>query len=137
MKKNTFIFIIISIFVIILFSCDLLPVSIEERISLFVDALNSSAPDRQLYEHFHPDLGYYDQLDEDYFDSTPLSSANQPFSITPTGSPYDVGGGLQRVDANFDSDVLSSSNCYFRMKMDGQDWYIIYFYLDAWYIQKK
>ena len=139
MKNNKAIFFLLAIFLLFIFySCDLPPVSIEDRLEAFQDDLNKNAVDRantNFQDHFHSDMSQYAAMAggaaHTYFDAGQFPISSQDFDIIPVGSATDIGGNIMRQNADIIRDGAADydfSNTFFNMKQeDGEDWYIIRF----------
>jgi hypothetical protein len=140
--KYTKIFLIFIILLILLtYACELLPVSIEQRIASFESDLNKSAADRpnaDFQKHFHTGITYYDDIagaaGHGFFEPTfPVEGPDyRPFDIQLDGSAYSVGGGQMRQDVDIIRDggavnnFLSSETTYFILEQEGgESWYIV------------
>jgi hypothetical protein len=135
MKKLIIIFIGIGVVLLILTGCPM-GITIESRIGMFESDLNSL--DRsELYKNFHPDATYYNLIkDPEYFNGSPLSSANMPFHFSNLSEPVDSGDGQKTLTANFSSGVTSDT-CTFIMEQSGIDWLIRRFDLSSFNIHKS
>ncbi|MBN1697512.1 MAG: hypothetical protein JW881_08370 [Spirochaetales bacterium] len=114
-------------------SCDLFPVSIEQRISMFEDDLNTSGRG-DIYLHFHPqETAMYDQIKNPaFFEGSPLDYDNEPFTITISSGPTSIGGGQEQLTGTFSHQYDSFSLLLIMMQAnDSDDWLIKEFDLDG------
>src|SRR4030042_1805875 len=80
--------------------CDLLSTTIDGRISALVSDLNRTG-ERGIVDNFHPDMTLRGAWNADAaFDVTPLRQAFKTFSITLSGVPLDIGGGIRTQNGN-------------------------------------
>lgn len=126
MKLKMINLIILTAFLMLFSTCDPLsgPLSISERITAFVNTLNSS--DRSdIQDHFHPDMTNYNQLaDPGFLDSSPLDSSNGSVTITQVSSADHSGGGKD-ITCDFTNDNGTYNNALVLwMLQEGDDWKI-------------
>jgi len=144
MRYSKYIYLLVILFfILMLFTCDLLPVSIEQRIANFESDLNKSTADRQnanFQDHFHSGINQYAAIagpaGHTFFELAgfPVSGPDwSPFDIQLVGAATSIGGGQMQQNANIIRDGggvpnFDSSNTYFIMLQEGGDsWYIYEF----------
>ena len=130
MKKTSVItsLVLAGILVFAVVSCELLAMSIPERISAFETSLNKTpASARNLVQHFHPDMSYRSLwLVDDAFLFTEFAYGQNHYDIVGAGNPSDAGGGRMAVTATLDNDN-GTFPIYFEFLEDGPaNWKIIY-----------
>jgi len=117
-------FIILFIIISLMISCDLIPVSIQDRLSRFETEINKNP--REIYLHFHQGMVGYDGYKTELgFNGSPLQLGNQPFDITMAGNPVDYKPGIKSWDGTIDSGVYVGRIIKFYFQEDGVDWYIL------------
>lgn len=102
------------------------PVSIQQRLTSFVEKLNSD--DRStVYQDLHPDSESYDQQTAAYWDDLfPLTE--QDYSITYAAPVEGTVTGTQvmtTVIGYFVADVATEDTLVITFKQSGEDWYIL------------
>ena len=127
MKKKILRWLLLAAIGILSFEgCSLLPVSVEDRIAIFLEDINSL--DRSsIYLNFHPDLtGDYDFIrNETYPDWGALFPTGPgtyiPYSISSldTSDPMGVTGTVESVNIGWVDKPI-----FFIMAKDGMDWMI-------------
>jgi len=133
MKKTIWRWILLAaILVLALAGCDLLGVSVQDRVTLFLADLNSS--DRSnIYLNFHPTLtnDYAAIQNETYPDWSTLFPTNTylPYSITSldTSDPWNVTGLINSVNGAW----AGPKPIVFRMAQEGTSWMIQEFDFDG------
>lgn len=104
-------------------ACTLLPISVDDRVSRFLDDLNG---DRStMYLNFHPDILLYEDVKDPLFWDAIFSEGEIPYSISTldTSDPSSVTFTL--------TSTLSSWDVEFVMMKSGLDWMISIMYLDG------
>lgn len=113
-----------------LFSCDLLGVSKEQRVTMFLDDLNLS--DRSnMYLNFDSSITLYGGIDDGFFhthfptDSIPYNLTNQNFDVDPVTATI---MGQTGTGNDFSPAALE---IHFTMTQDGSEWYISELWLEG------
>ena len=108
-------------FFLVLQGCDLLPVTIEERIQKFEDHLNTADRDTIFTEHFHPDADNA-WASAAPWDTSAFAYANHDFSFS-LGSPVDNFDGTYTVTGTV-THLGGTYSVEFLMKKLDKNWYI-------------
>ena len=126
MKKTLLRWLVLTaVLVLAIGGCDLIGVSIQDRVSLFLADLNSL--DRsQIYLNFHPTLtNDYSAIQNETLPDWALlfpTGTYIPYSISglDTSDPWNVFGSINSIDGAWGG----AKSIIFRMAKDGPDWMI-------------
>ncbi len=108
-------------FFLVLQGCDLLPVSIEERIQKFEDHLNTADRDTIFTEHFHPDADNA-WASAAPWDTSAFTYDYQPFSFS-MNNPVNITDNTATVTGTM-TNTNGDAPIEFSMQKVGTSWYI-------------
>lgn len=128
--KNKSIIITVLIALTVLFaitSCELVPISVEQRISLFLADLNQDPRPDSIRYNFSSSCLDYGTIDGDYFlGDFPLTAILYSVSIPDYGADP-VAGTISGTGGTFGTDVPIE----FTMVKESSDWFILKLVLDT------